>query len=102
MRMIEFEKARKSVLDILAGKVNTVTAVRVAVTLEEAAVDAEPVRRAFWEDEETTILRSFQYGVAKWTKKKYFRCSSCYNGSVIRSRFCPKCGAKMDGGADNG
>ena len=39
-RLIDFEKARKSVMEILAGKVNTPTAVKISVAMKEATVDA--------------------------------------------------------------
>ena len=42
MQLIDFEKARKSVMDILAGKVSTVTAVLVATAMQEATVDWIP------------------------------------------------------------
>lgn len=38
-------------------------------------------------------------GIGK--KRKYYRCSECYKTNVIRSNFCPNCGAKMDGGDEN-
>lgn len=34
-------------------------------------------------------------------KRKYYRCSECCKANVIRSNFCPDCGAKMDGGDKN-
>lgn len=44
-RLIDFENARKSVMEILAGKVNTPTAVKVYVAMQEAIVDAAEVVR---------------------------------------------------------
>lgn len=29
-------------------------------------------------------------------ERKYYRCSECNKANVIRSNFCPNCGAKMD------
>lgn len=31
-----------------------------------------------------------------------FACSVCDFATTDKSRFCPNCGARMDGGADNG
>jgi hypothetical protein len=44
-RLIDFEKARKSVMEILAGKVTTPTAVKVSLAMQEATVDAVEVVR---------------------------------------------------------
>lgn len=51
------------------------------------AVDAEPVRHARWLDDD----RYFGYGE---------RCSACASGSTGhgRNKYCPNCGARMDGG----
>jgi hypothetical protein len=56
------------------------------------AADAAPVRHGRW-----TIIETL-CGIGK--KRKYYRCSECYNTNVIRSNFCPNCGACMDGGAE--
>lgn len=44
-RLIDLEKAKKDVMGILAGKVNTVVAVKVGVAMQEATVDAVEVVR---------------------------------------------------------
>ena len=61
-------------------------------TIEEApTIDAEPVRHGRWVDRPTAI--------------KYIshsECSTCgsWQGENWMN-YCPHCGAKMDGGADN-
>ena len=44
-KLIDFEKARKSVMEILAGKVTTAVAVKVAIAMQEQSVDAVEVVR---------------------------------------------------------
>ena len=34
-------------------------------------------------------------GDPKWIDKKFYRCSKCRKGTVIKSNYCPSCGAKM-------
>lgn len=52
--------------------------------LEDApTIEAEPVRHGHWE----------------WTddpRTGDFVCSNCLDHNIVRSRYCPNCGAKMD------
>ena len=50
-------------------------------------IDAEPVRNGQWEYDDVNDL---DY------------CSECNTGMNGKFPFCPWCGAKMDGGAENG
>lgn len=58
-------------------------------------VDAVPVVHARWED---------CYPDDEVMKKTVYRCSKCqecvFMNFAAHTRFCPSCGAKMDGGAD--
>ena len=39
----------------------------------------------------------------KWEPFEFkYECSICHDGSDLESKYCPNCGAKMNGGADNG
>ena len=60
--------------------------------------DVEPVKHGHWVGYETKSYKNSENGIAK----KYYRCSSCRCFNAIRSNYCPKCGAKMDGGVQNG
>lgn len=90
MRLIDFEKARKEVLAVLAGKVNTVIAIKVVEALKKATIEAEPVRHGRWEEESQN---SAYYG-------KLVSCSECgafLDPKKVKAyRFCYNCGAKMD------
>lgn len=57
------------------------------------AADVVPVRHGRWVGYETKSYKNSENGIAK----KYYRCSSCRCFNAIRSNYCPKCGAKMDG-----
>ena len=50
----------------------------------EPTVDAEPVRHGRWEHNQDVIL--------------YLVCSECAYYVQHEYKFCPNCGAKMDGG----
>lgn len=55
-------------------------------------------------DEMPTIEPEVRHG--RWTKDGcehryfYYRCSVCGVDKDGRTKFCPNCGAKMDGGAE--
>lgn len=59
--------------------------------------DAEPVRRGRW------IGWHGDYMTRKGAYKHfhYYECSECSRCTAVKSDFCPRCGAKMDGGAED-
>ena len=50
--------------------------------------DVAPVRHGRW------VIIEILCGGGK--ERKYYRCSECNKANVIRSNYCPNCGAKMD------
>ena len=60
--------------------------------LKIPAADVAPVRHGCWE----RVIPS--KSAAKWSTK--VSCSVCHNVGYNHFKYCPNCGAKMDGGAD--
>ena len=58
------------------------------------AADVAPVRHGCWE----RVIPS--KSAAKWSTR--VSCSNCHSAGYAHHKYCPNCGAKMDGGADNG
>ena len=56
------------------------------------AADVAPVRHGCWE----RVIPS--KSAAKWSTK--VSCSNCHSAGYAHHKYCPNCGAKMDGGAD--
>ena len=55
------------------------------------AADVVPVRYGRW------IWHN------KWEPFEFkYECSICHDGSDLESKYCQNCGARMDGGTDNG
>ena len=52
-------------------------------------IEAEPVRNGRWID------------WSMWGESRY-QCSACNCEMKYKTNFCPKCGADMRGGAENG
>ena len=56
------------------------------------AADVAPVRHGCWE----RVIPS--KSAAKWSTK--VSCSNCHSAGYAHHKYCPNCGAKMDGGAE--
>lgn len=56
------------------------------------AADVAPVRHGCWE----RVIPS--KSAAKWSTR--VSCSNCHSTGYTHHRYCPNCGAKMDGGAE--
>ena len=54
-------------------------------------IEAVPVRHGRWVWRNKCEPFEFKY-----------ECSICHDGSDLESKYCQNCGARMDGGADNG
>ena len=59
------------------------------------AADVAPVRHGEWIDVDTSYWRWY-HDTARTVFSKSFRCSECGRKTIIREKFCPSCGAKMD------
>lgn len=59
------------------------------------AADVAPVRHGEWIGVDTSYWRWY-HDTARTVFSKSFRCSECGRKTIIREKFCPSCGAKMD------
>ena len=60
--------------------------------MEIPPADVAQVRHGCWE----RVIPS--KSAAKWSTK--VSCSNCHSAGYAHHKYCPNCGAKMDGGAD--
>ena len=60
--------------------------------MEIPPADVAPVRHGCWE----RVIPS--KSAAKWSTR--VSCSNCHSAGYAHHKYCPNCGAKMDGGAD--
>ena len=86
----ELLKKAKTLYKVTDDVLTTVSVVTRTDIVMAPAVDAEPVRHARWLDDD----RYFGHGE---------RCSACASGSTGhgRNKYCPNCGARMDGRCAN-
>ena len=69
------------------------------VEIVRSALKAEPVRHGRWVGEKCKHKPCRIKNPEKWLT---YKCSVCgYSNGRKQSNYCPKCGAKMDGGTDD-
>ena len=66
------------------------------------AADVVPVMHGWWEGyTRSRYIGCDEYGDPRYVDGVVYYCSNprCRRRTVIKERYCPSCGAKMDGGA---
>jgi hypothetical protein len=64
------------------------------------AADVAPVVHGAWESIDSSYWRWTPSGAVPVSCVTY-RCCFCGRGTVIKTNYCPNCGAKMEGCAEN-
>lgn len=54
------------------------------------------VRHGMWLGFETSAYGGVKDGDVRWLRRKFYRCEKCRKGNIVKSNYCPNCGAKMD------
>lgn len=72
-----------------------------AVTIVEdfPAADVAPVAHSYWESYDCgQYMGTDEYGEPKWRDGRFYVCHNykCRRKTVVKSKYCPNCGAKMD------
>lgn len=81
---------------------NAISADTVVTDLKNAipAADVEPVRHEMWEEYSTSRFYGFdKSGDPIYMDGAVYYCSNprCRRKTIIKEKYCPNCGAKMDG-----
>lgn len=68
------------------------------------AADVLPVVHSYWEEYSCSqYMGTDECSEPKWRDGRFYVCHNykCRRKTVIKSNYCPNCGAKMEGGAEN-
>lgn len=72
MRMIEFDKARRTMLKELEGRIGSIGALRIIGALEDITIEAEPV---------------VQCGECRWKGRRHQKCSCCRRNRYLKDCY---------------
>lgn len=69
---------------------------------EQPTIEATLVVHGEWVKYTHSALIAFKNGEPVWADRAVYRCDHCYFGTIAKHNYCPRCGAKMDGGVSDG
>ena len=101
MRLIDADKLSKTLGDIWGipkdwdGQIEESCEDAFTAIDDAPTIEAEPVKHGRWTCDEDDGFNNFDWHCTECGRSIGYRC-----GNPVFSAYCPNCGAKMDGGAE--
>ena len=97
----EIDKWLDTVGTVLVGKGLSYYGELIGCIEDTPAADVAPVVHGRWVGVDSSYWRWTPSGAVAVEHITYC-CERCGYGTVVKTHYCPNCGAKMNGGIDNG
>lgn len=103
IRNTEQSEARYADNPTMAAEYNRDVAENFLAQQAENVKDWAPVLHGTWDGKTLSTFLSLDHtGAPIYGHSPVYVCSRCERYSLLQTNYCPHCGAKMDGGTDNG